>query len=141
MRRIGLTASLVLFLSACTAGGQNAVDAQYVYFVSPTNGASVTSPVKIQMGVHGMGVKAAGSVEQGSGHHHIIVGGPHVPEGQVVPADETHIHFGKGQTETDLDLKPGEYTLRLQFADGVHQSYGKGMSTAITITVVEGGGE
>ena len=32
-----------------------------------------------------------------------------VPLGTVVPADERHIHFGKGQTEAELKLKPGTY--------------------------------
>jgi hypothetical protein len=53
----------------------------------------------------------------------------------VVGADATHIHFGKGQEETELELEPGEYTLTLQFADGFHRSYGEKMSTTIKITV------
>ena len=61
---------------------------------------------------------------EGTGHHHLIVDGKAVPKGSVVPADATHMHFGKGQTETTLKLPPGKHTLTLQFADGAHQSYG-----------------
>ena len=35
-------------------------------------------------------------------------------------ASETLIHFGGGQTETTLDLPPGEHTLQLVFADFAH---------------------
>jgi len=45
------------------------------------------------------------------------------------------MHFGKGQTETDLTLVPGKYTLTLQFANGAHQSYGEPMSKKIEVTV------
>ena len=58
-----------------------------------------------------------------------------------MPADETHIHYDAGQTETDLSLTPGPHTLRLQFADGAHRSYGPAMSTQISITVEEASAE
>ena len=53
----------------------------------------------------------------------------------MVPADATHLHFGKGQTETMLKLTPGKHTLTLQFADGAHQSYGPDLSSTITVEV------
>jgi len=95
----------------------------------------ITSPVTVQMMVHGMTVQPAGEVIEGSGHHHIIINGEPVAEGEVVPSDEQHIHFGGGQTETELELPPGEHTLTLQFANGMHQSYGPDWSKAITVTV------
>ena len=57
------------------------------------------------------------------------------PEGQVIPASDSTIHFGKGQTDTSLELEPGEYTISLQFANGVHASYGEDMAASIKITV------
>jgi hypothetical protein len=45
------------------------------------------------------------------------------------------MHFGKGQTETPLTLAPGEHTLSLQFADGLHRSYGAAYRKTIRITV------
>ncbi|MGF1464769.1 MAG: DUF4399 domain-containing protein [Sandaracinaceae bacterium] len=114
-----------------------------VMFVSPTAGATVAGPledgkvtVHVEMGVEGMRVQpAADGVQEGTGHHHIIVDGEGVPVGEAVPADDTHIHFGGGQTETDLALAPGEHTLTLQFADGLHRSYGPAMSSQIPVTV------
>lgn len=106
-----------------------------VFFVSPQDGATVTSPVKIQMGVEGMEVQPAGKIQDGSGHHHIVIDADPIAKGTLVPADEQHKHFGKGQTETELTLAPGQHTLQLQFANGVHLSYGEQMSSKITITV------
>ena len=72
---------------------------------------------------------------KGTGHHHIIIDGSWIKTGDVVPANETNIHFGKGQTETTLELAPGQHTLTLQFANGAHQSFGEEWSKTITITV------
>jgi hypothetical protein len=45
-------------------------------------------------------------------------------------------HFGKGQTETTLTLKPGKHTLQLIFADWKHQPFNPSISSdKITITV------
>ena len=82
-------------------------------------------------------MKPAGALVAGTGHHHVIVDGQPVEQGEVVPKDDTHIHFGDGSTETELELAPGEHTLTLQFADGMHRSYGRALSKTITITVGE----
>jgi len=106
-----------------------------VYFVNLKDGDKLKSPVVIQMGVRGMTVEPAGKVEEGKGHHHIIIDDAFIEKGQVVPMDKTHLHFGKGQTTDTLQLSPGEHTLTLQFANGVHDSYGKEWSKTISITV------
>ncbi len=108
-----------------------------VKFLEPKDGATVKSPVHLKFGVKGMEVKPAGTLEEGTGHHHVIIGPAGVAEGEVIPADEKHIHFGKGQTEADIELPPGKHKLTMQFADGAHQSYGEVLATTITITVEE----
>jgi hypothetical protein len=55
--------------------------------------------------------------------------------GTVIPVDNTHLHFGKGQTEAVLTLSPGNHLLTLQFADGAHRSYGSPLSRSISVTV------
>jgi hypothetical protein len=107
------------------------------YFRNLKDGESLKSPVIVQMGVIGMEVEPAGSINEGKGHHHIIIDGGFIAEGEMVPADETHLHFGKGQVIDTLSLTPGKHTLTLQFANGAHQSYGKNWSKTIEITVVE----
>ncbi|RYZ72141.1 MAG: DUF4399 domain-containing protein, partial [Proteobacteria bacterium] len=59
---------------------------------------------------------------------------PAVELGMVVPADATHIHYGKGQTEDKITLTPGKHTLTLQFANGAHLSYGPGLASTIEVT-------
>ncbi|MFK7926665.1 MAG: DUF4399 domain-containing protein [Myxococcota bacterium] len=108
-----------------------------VAFAEPVDGATVSSPVKVVMTVTGASVKAAGVPETGTGHHHILVDTDPTAAGTTVPKDETHIHFGDGSTESELTLAPGKHTLTLQFADGMHRSYGPAVSQTITITVAE----
>jgi len=108
-----------------------------VYFVNLKDGDKLKSPFVVQMGVRGMTVEPAGKVDEGKGHHHIIIDGAFIEKGKVVPMDKTHLHFGKGQTADTLKLTPGTHTLTLQFANGVHDSYGKDWSKTITIIVVE----
>ncbi|NVK28144.1 MAG: DUF4399 domain-containing protein [Flavobacteriia bacterium] len=106
-----------------------------VYFVNIEDGATVSSPVHVEMGVEGMTVNPAGELVPGTGHHHIIINKGHISNGDVVPSDEHHIHYGGGQTEADLELEPGAYTLTMQFANGLHQSYGEQMSATVEVIV------
>ncbi|KQZ44839.1 DUF4399 domain-containing protein [Duganella sp. Root1480D1] len=112
-----------------------AAAAQSVDFTEPKNGAVVSSPFKVKFAVTGMEVKPAGSMDSNTGHHHLIINGDSMKVGESIPFDETHMHFGKGQTETDVTLPPGTYKLTMQFANGAHQSYGPGLSKTITVTV------
>lgn len=108
-----------------------------VFFVAPT-ATEVTSPVTFEFGAEGVEVKPAGTLEENTGHHHLIINAEAPAQGEVVPADAQHIHYGKGQTSATLPLDPGEYTITMQLADGMHRSYGPALSTTLKITVVEG---
>jgi hypothetical protein len=116
-------------------GKAKAAAEEGVSFVNLKDGDAVSSPLKVEFGVSGMTVQPAGELVEGTGHHHLIIDGEPTPEGTVVPADDTHIHFGKGQTETEIELAPGTHTLTLQFANGSHQSYGPNWSTTIKVMV------
>ena len=109
--------------------------ADRVFFEGPADGATVTSPVKVKFGLEGMKIAPLGDMTAKTGHHHLIINGAVIKAGDTVPADEKHLHFGKGQTETEVNLPPGKYTLTLQFGNGAHQSYGADMSKTITVTV------
>ncbi len=110
-----------------------------VFFVEPTEGAELKSPVKLSFGLEGFAVRKAGEdvKEKISGHHHLIIDGQPDGLGAMVGKDETHIHYGGGQTEAEVALTPGKHTLTLQFADGAHRSYGAALSQTITVNVTE----
>lgn len=107
----------------------------HLHFANLKDGDTVNSPLLVQFGIEGMEVHAAGEIIKGTGHHHIIVDDAATDAGTIVPADDTHIHFGGGQTETVLTLAPGMHTLTLQFANGIHQSFGPQMSATINVFV------
>lgn len=121
--------------AALLALGASAWAQQTVSFVEPANGATVSSPFKVRFAVVGMSVKPAGDMTANTGHHHLLINTTPVKAGEVIPVDDKHLHFGKGQTETELTLPPGNYTLTMQFANGLHQAYGPGMNKEIKITV------
>ncbi|MEO7013802.1 MAG: DUF4399 domain-containing protein, partial [Dokdonella sp.] len=52
------------------------------------------------------------------------------------PADEHHVHFGGGQTETTVKLTPGKHTLQLDLADSLHMQFDPPIvSKKINVTV------
>jgi len=106
-----------------------------VYFKWPKDNSTVSSPVFIDMGLDIMQVEAAGTVKNGFGHHHILINQYYWPKGSIIPMSDSTLHYGLGQTDTSLDLLPGDYVISLQFADGVHASYGKELSSSIKIKV------
>lgn len=107
-----------------------------VYFISPQDGETVTSPVTVRFGLKGMGVVPAGLTFDGAGHHHLIVDAKTPALDAPIPADDHHLHFGKGQTETTVELKPGKHTLQFVVGDHLHIPHDPAvMSKVITITV------
>ena len=106
------------------------------YFIEPVDGAVVSTPFKVVFGLSGIGVAPAGTQVENTGHHHLIIDAPTPKAGEVIPADENHRHFGKGQTETVIDLPKGEHTLQLVLGDFIHRLHEKPVvSEVITITV------
>ncbi len=105
------------------------------FFVEPKDGATVSSPFKVKFGVEGKEVVPAGEDKPNSGHNHLILNGGPIPKGELIPTDDTHLHFGQAQTETELSLPKGTHTLTTQFADFGHLSYGPEWSQTITVTV------
>lgn len=135
--RLSIAAAALLLAACANMADPNRAPAsgQGVYFVEPANGAVVTSPFKVRFGIQGMQVKPAGDQVAGQGHHHLLINRDSQAKGEIILIDDTHIHFGKAQTETEVKLPPGSYKLTMQFADGFHLSYGKDMSASIRVTV------
>ena len=126
-----------IVISACqstTQSNEKAVTEPSVFFKNIQNGAVLSSPFLVEMGVEGMEVEPSGKINTNKGHHHIIINKTCMEDGEIIPVDNQHIHYGGGQKEAQLDLEPGNYSLTLQFANGMHQSYGE-MCKTISVTV------
>lgn len=138
MRKLAVIATCALVATVAFAQLTRAPSPQgaELYFISPTDGATVTSPVTIRFGLKGMGVAPAGIQLPNTGHHHLIVDAELPPLDKPIPADDKHIHFGLGQTETTVTLPPGRHTLQLILGDHLHIPHNPPViSQKIAITV------
>jgi len=107
-----------------------------VYFISPSDGQTVQNPVRVRFGLSGMGVAPAGIEMVRTGHHHLIIDAPLPDLTATIPTDDHHVHFGGGQTETEITLSPGTHTLQLVLGDHLHVPHSPPViSDKITITV------
>ncbi|MDP7009761.1 MAG: DUF4399 domain-containing protein [Verrucomicrobiota bacterium] len=115
-----------------------------VYIISPKDGKTLKNgKVRVVFGLSGMGVCPAtlagpdGKPLPNTGHHHLLLDAKEMPPMNApLAAADTLLHYGGGQTETVLDLKPGTHTLQLVFADWLHIPHDPPLiSKKITITV------
>ena len=74
----------------------------------------------IRFGLRDMGVAPAGLERANSGHHHLLIDTELPPLDKPIPNDFNHLHFGAGQTEAEVTLKPGTHTLQLLLGDKDH---------------------
>lgn len=139
MRIPVIAASVILAASAALAGETPSPPGAKVYFIGLEDGQTVASPVTIRFGLAGMGVAPAGVDDKPkTGHHHLIINEAIEGEelNEPIPADDQHIHFGGGQTETTVELPSGTHVLQLVLADWSHIPHNPPvMSERITITV------
>ena len=91
-----------------------------VFFVDLQDGATIPSRAKIRFGTEGIAVTPAGTISPNGGHHHLLVDTELPPLDREIPSDFNHLHFGRGQTEVELSLPPGEHTLQLLLGDHEH---------------------
>lgn len=110
-----------------------------VFFIEPVDDQKVKNPINVVFGVEGINVRPAleDINDKNSGHHHLLIDHPtgYIDKGMVIPFDDHHMHFGKGETKATINLPPGHHKLSLQFADGGHLSYGKELAVSISIIV------
>src|ERR1700690_18519 len=139
MNRVLLALSASVFADGAFAQDrQPATAGAAVCFIAPRDGAAGHRPGGEKCGLKGMGGAPAGGKFDNTGHHHLLVD-TDVSELKLdapMPASDKILHFGKGQTETELTLAPGKHPLQLIFADYLHQSFDPPLiSKKITITV------
>lgn len=136
-----LLAVIPVIITAQGLERQTAPEGARVYFITPKDCGTVESPVTVKFGLEGMGVAPAGIKFGKTGHHHLLIniGDEEMPAmDRPLPAGDRIIHFGGGETETVLELPPGEHTLQLVLGDYLHIPHDPPlMSERITITVKE----
>jgi len=138
----GVLAAAVLagFTATATAQPANAVEVLEVlnhpwvvpppnrqpeaYFTNLRDGESRVSPFVLRFGLSMRGIVPAGMAAGRAGHHHLLINQPlPLDFKKPLPFTDQYIHFGKGQMETVINLKPGTYTLNLLLADQGHIPY------------------
>lgn len=96
-----------------------------IFIVEPADGALVTSPVLVKMGIEGFGIVPAGTKgkrRHTAGHHHVLIDLDELPDmDEPIPHDANHIHLDGGETEILLELPPGEHSLQLLLGDEEHE--------------------
>jgi hypothetical protein len=121
-----------------TGGPTPSAPGAEVYFIDLKDGMTVPAKLKIYFGLRNMGVAPAGSDRENSGHHHLLIDTELPPLDQPIPNDFNHLHFGAGQTETEITLKPGAHTLQLLVGDKDHIPHTPPvMSPLIRVRVVD----
>lgn len=111
----------LLVTSADAADLSPAPESAAAYIISPSNGETVSSPFVIQFGLSGMGVAPAGVDRPNTGHHHLLIDVDELPSlTEPLQGSEQVLHYGAGQTETELSLTPGNHTLQLVLGNYSH---------------------
>ena len=108
-----------------------------VIIVQPADGAEVDAgPLLVVMETEGVEIVAAGNMDSGTGHHHLIVDAD-VEWSLPIPNDPgVHYHMGQAQTEFTLeDLTPGRHRIIAVVADGVHIPLDPRVSDTVTVIV------
>ena len=91
-----------------------------VFFIQPSNGDTVDSTFEVIFGIKEMSLAPAGTYEDNTGHHHLIIDALLPNLTMPVPASKQYLHFGKAQDRVIITLEPGKHTLQMILGDGNH---------------------
>lgn len=135
----GLFVAALAVLLAGSACGQNG---PRVFFVTPQDGATVDSPVKLEFGVQDFTIAAVptpaptDTSRPSLGHHHVGIDTECLPAGTPIPRAAPWVHFGDGKNVIDMQLPAGQHKLTLQIGDDLHRTI-EGLCSTITVNVIE----
>ena len=146
---------LILFFSITLSSDDNKCEEAKLYFVFPPDGyVSDGGSLKVVFGADNIAINPAGLEEDAvecviSGHHHLIINDEYnvsVFKDVAIPFQKNILHFGGAQTEAELSLPPGKYSLQLALGNYEHmpiKPFGAGeeyipiISKKIQITISE----
>ncbi len=124
-----LTATVILTTSRLAQAEE-----KRVFITEPANGAKVTSPVKICMGVEGLILEPSSEgVNEGAGHHHILFSS--LPADLSKPLGKGEVHLSDGSTCRTFTFAPGRHVIIALFAYGNHVPYNPPITDKIMIMV------
>ena len=108
-----------------------------VIISKPAPMSDVTSPLEVCMETTGYTVEPAkNGVNEGKGHHHLIIDADLPDLSQPVPKDAQHIHMGDGSTCKTIELAKGKmYTIKALFARGNHIPYDPAVTSSVVVFV------
>jgi len=138
-RMLAIVAAALIFLTG-SATAHSPPESAVVFFVNLKDGATVTSPLKVAFGIKDFGVTTAGDNAKRkhvAGHHHLLIDLEQLPQmDEPLPYSNNIVHYDQGETDTTLELPPGQHTLQLLLADEDHEPHEPPLlSKKITITV------
>ena len=124
-----------------TTASAPAAGATRVFFVTPTNGATIKPMSTIEFGSSGVTVAAVPpgelkpeQVRAGTIHYHIAVDSDCLAAGAVIPKADPWVHFGDGKKVIEMSLAPGAHRLTVQAGDDMHRTIA-GLCETINVTV------
>ncbi len=114
-----------------------------VFFVTPTNGATIKPMSTIEFGSNGVTVAAVPpgelkpeQVRANTIHYHIAVDSDCLAAGTVIPKADPWVHFGDGKNVIEMSLTPGAHRLSVQAGDDMHRTIA-GLCETINVTVAQ----
>ena len=129
--------------ASAPAAAPASAPANRVFFVTPTNGATIKPMSTIEFGSSGVTVAAVPpgelkpeQVRPGTIHYHIAVDSDCLPAGTVIPKADPWVHFGDGKKVIEMSLAPGAHRLTVQAGDDMHRTIA-GLCETINVTVSE----
>ncbi len=149
--RLGAVFLMVLLVGCASQGGEDKASHKMegsggeqmksagagVTIIKPAAMADVSSPVEICLEINGYTVEPAkNGVNEGKGHHHLIIDADLPDLSQPVPKDAEHIHMGDGSSCKTIELAKGKmYTIKALFARGNHVPYDPPVTDSVVVFV------
>lgn len=132
MRKLYIIVTICLF--SVMANHLVFAEGKRIFIAEPANGAKVTSPVKICMGVEGLILEPASEgVNEGAGHHHILFST--LPVDLSKPLGKGEVHLSDASTCRSFAFTPGRHVIIALFSYGNHVPYNPPITDKIMITV------
>lgn len=122
--------------SAAVEAAASDAAAMAAVVASPLSGDTVNATFTLTLETRNVELRPAGTMEPGTGHHHLFIDRDIVPVGSVIPAEPGIVHLGAAQTEYGFEnLAPGTHTIIAVLGDHEHRRIVAAFTDTIVIVV------